>query len=351
MKPGAVVLGVPLDDVTLGEAVDRCSELVEVGRRTGRTHQVTTVNVDFIVNALDDARLRRVLQESDLAVPDGMPVVWGSRLLGAPLRERVAGADLVPALAERAAREGYRMYLFGSADGVAERAAALLEERYPGAVVTGTGGPQFRRVDDMDPGVLEEIRDARPDILCVALGHPKQERWIARHRAALGVPVLIGVGGTLDFLVGAKRRAPQWMRRAGLEWAHRVATEPRRLAGRYARDLTHYFPLVLQQAWLTRGEAPPWTDTDDDADGMRIVDLSGIDRLDGGSIAALVALARRIRAAGGDITLASVSAPAARSLAALRLDQFLLAAPHQREVPAAAAERRVLAEVDAGEAA
>ena len=345
MKPGAVVLGVPLDDVTLGEAVDRCSELVEAGRRTGRTHQVTTVNVDFIVNALDDPQLRRVLQESDLAVPDGMPVVWGSRLLGAPLRERVAGADLVPALAARAAQEGYRMFLFGSADGVAERAAALLEHRYPGAAVTGTAGPLFRRVDDMDPQVLEEIRAARPDILCVALGHPKQERWIARHRAALGVPVMIGVGGTLDFLVGAKRRAPVWMRRSGLEWAHRVATEPRRLAGRYARDLTHYFPLVLQQAWLTRGEAPPWVATDDDADGMRIVDLSGIDRLDAGSIAALVALVRRIRAAGGDITLASVSAPAARSLAALRLDQFLLARPPLGGAPSAG--RRVLTNAEA----
>ena len=146
------MVGVPVDDVTLEEAVERCGELVEIGRATGQTHQVTTVNVDFLLTAGRHPSVRKILQSSDLAIPDGMPVVWGSRLLGTRLRQRVAGADLVPALAECAARRGYRIYLFGSAPGVAEEAAELLSKEHPGAVVVGAGGPMFDRRRGHGPG-------------------------------------------------------------------------------------------------------------------------------------------------------------------------------------------------------
>jgi N-acetylglucosaminyldiphosphoundecaprenol N-acetyl-beta-D-mannosaminyltransferase len=248
----AVVLGAPVDDVTVGEAVDRIAAMVADGRATGRVHQVVTVNVDFVVNAQDDEELLAILQRSDLAIPDGMPLVWGSRLLGTPIRERATGVELLPALVERATRDGYRICLFGAAPGVAARAAELLTTRYPGADVVGLEAPVVGRDGSMDPAGLEPVRAADPDIVGVALGNPKQEHWIARHGSTLGCPVFIGIGGTLDFLTGETTRAPGWMQRAGFEWLHRALSEPRRLAMRYARDIVVYLPGLARQAWRGR---------------------------------------------------------------------------------------------------
>jgi exopolysaccharide biosynthesis WecB/TagA/CpsF family protein len=243
-----VLLGAPVDDVTITEAVDRIMEMVEVGRATGRVHQVATVNVDFLVNAAHDPSLLNVLQRSDLAIPDGMPIVWGSRLVGTALQQRSTGVDLLPALVERAATVGVRVCLFGAAPGVAGRAAEILSERYAGARVVGLEAPVVGPDGTMDERHLEPIRAARPDVVGVALGNPKQEWWIARHGPGLGAPVLIGIGGTLDFLTGVTRRAPDWMQRSGLEWLHRAMSEPRRLVGRYARDFVVFVPGLLAQA-------------------------------------------------------------------------------------------------------
>ena len=205
-----VILGVPIDDVTMDEAVDEIVRFVSVGRQSGRWHQVTTVNLDFVTNAVTDVRLLKLLQRAELNIADGMPIVWGAKALGSPVRGRVAGVDLVDSLARLAAAGHITMHLFGAAPGVAEEAASRLRARHPGATVThGTSGPQFSNVADMDPAVLLEIRNARPDVLCVALGNPKQEWWIEHYGPELQVPVLIGVGGTLDFIVGQRRRAPR----------------------------------------------------------------------------------------------------------------------------------------------
>jgi exopolysaccharide biosynthesis WecB/TagA/CpsF family protein len=268
----AVLLGAPVDDVTIAEAVDRIIEMVARGRETGRVHQVATVNVDFLVNAACDPLLLNLLQRTDLAIPDGMPIVWGSRLVGTPLRERAPGVDLLPALIERTASSGYRVCLFGAAPGVARRAADLLTRRYPGADVVGLEAPMVAPDGAMDESVLDRIRAVRADVVGVALGHPKQEWWIARHGPALGAPVLIGIGGTLDFLTGVTRRAPDWMQRFGLEWLHRAMSEPRRLVGRYARDFVVFVPGLLAQAWRGRRRAAgvvPLTGPDNDGT-MRI---------------------------------------------------------------------------------
>jgi exopolysaccharide biosynthesis WecB/TagA/CpsF family protein len=268
----AVLLGAPVDDVTIAEAVDRIIEMVAVGRETGRVHQVATVNVDFLVNAAHDPPLLNLLQRTDLAIPDGMPIVWGSRLIGTPLGERAAGVDLLPALVERAAASSYRVCLFGAAPGIARRAADLLSRRYPGAYVVGLEAPTIAPDGAMDESALDEIRAVRPDVVGVALGNPKQEWWIARHGPALGAPVFIGIGGTLDFLTGVTRRAPGWMQRFGLEWLHRAMSEPRRLVGRYARDFVVFVPGLLAQAWRGRRRAAgvvPLTGPDDDGT-MRI---------------------------------------------------------------------------------
>ena len=325
-RPGplTVMVGVPVDDVTLEEAVERCGELVEIGRATGQTHQVTTVNVDFLLTAGRLPSVRKILQASDLAIPDGMPVVWGSRLLGTRLRQRVAGADLVPALAECAARRGYRMYLFGSAPGVAEEAAELLSKQHPGATIVGAGGLPFANVEDMDRAALDDIIAAQPDIVCVALGHPKQELWIEAYRHEIGAPVMVGVGGSLDFLVGRKRRAPAWMQRTGLEWLHRMLTEPGRLGRRYARDLLLFPPLLLTEIIKTPSTAPTSCTFEGSGvveDGGRlVVDLRPIAHLDRVTLASLIQLERGARASGGELSLVGLSPHARRTLRALGVE-------------------------------
>lgn len=358
MRPSTtVVCGVPIDDLTLGETVDRVCELVERGRATGRTHQVATINVDFVVNALADRSLLSMLQHADLAIPDGMPIVWGSRLLGSPLRERVAGVDLVAALAERCASSGYSMYLFGGAVGVAGRAADLLRARHHGLRITADSGPFFTAPQDMDREALERMEDAAPDILCVALGHPKQERWIEAYRRAIGVPVLIGVGGALDFLTGTTRRAPEWMQRGGVEWLHRATREPRRLIRRYARDAVRFGPSLLRDVVVTKGQAGGhahpcqvqqvgegvllvrphgrlhltaatlgWTQAqwqDPPAGHHVVIDLAELSMLGHAELGAVVGFAKRLSDNGGRLTLSSVPSAVAKVILDLRLYDFL----------------------------
>ncbi len=250
-----LICGVPVDDVTMDETLDRVWDLARRGRHHGRSFQVATVNVDFVVNALADADIDRILRSTALSIPDGMPLVWGSRVLGGTLRTRVAGADLVPLMCARAAEDGTRIALIGAAPGVAQRAGALLRDRCPGLDVVATPGPTFHDLDEVTAADLDELRALGADIGCVAFGHPKQDAFIDRFGDELGIPVMIGVGGSLDFLVGEQRRAPAWMQRVGLEWLHRAASEPRRLAGRYARDLRVFAPALLRQAWSGRHTA------------------------------------------------------------------------------------------------
>jgi N-acetylglucosaminyldiphosphoundecaprenol N-acetyl-beta-D-mannosaminyltransferase len=313
-------MGVPVDDVTIDEAVERIAAMVETGRATGRTHRVATVNVDFVVHAARDPSVLDVLQRTDLSIPDGMPVVWASRLLGTPIRERTSGVDLLPALVRRGVPAGHRIVLLGGKPGVADAAAALLNEQHPGADVRAVGAPDVASDGAMDETWIERIRDARADVLGVALGHPKQERWIARYGAAVGAPVAIGIGGTLDFLTGETTRAPQWMRAAGLEWLHRALSEPRRLAGRYAGDFVSFGPGLARQLWIgrrrgaavfpavverpdgltlhLRGPLPvahldPAVETALDRHQPVTVDLDAVDRLDNVTVSQLVLLSRR----------------------------------------------------------
>jgi N-acetylglucosaminyldiphosphoundecaprenol N-acetyl-beta-D-mannosaminyltransferase len=289
----AVLLGTPIDDVTMSEAVDRIGAMVDDGRASGQAHQVATVNVDFVVNAVRDPGMLAVLQQTSLSIPDGMPVVWGARLLNTPLRERVAGADLVPALVARAVDRGARVLLFGAAPGIAAGVAEKLRQQFPGAIVEGDAGPHFARVADVDPSQVDSIRAFDPDICCVAMGNPKQEEFIARFGSELGVPVMIGIGGTLDFLAGNTRRAPAWMRRAGLEWLHRAISEPRRLVRRYAVDAYVFLPRLARQAWAGRRSVRVGQlEIRERAGGGSIVDLSRLSRADNIAAAELSAVIR-----------------------------------------------------------
>ncbi len=225
--------GVRIDSVDLESAVGR----IESAISDRSPIQIATVNLDFLVRAQRSSELRKVLSRCELNVADGMPVVWLSRLAGRPLPGRTAGSDLIPLALGRLAAKGARVFLFGGERAVALEAGRRLEEAYPGLVVAGHCEPPHAAIDRMpNRSIVNLIRAARPDVLLVALGNPKQELWIARHRDELGVSVAIGVGCTLDLLAGKSRRAPRWMQTTGLEWLFRLAQEPRRLFMRYFVD-------------------------------------------------------------------------------------------------------------------
>ncbi len=248
------LLGVPFDPLTLAGAVDRIDEMIE----TWKPHRVVTANVDFLVQALRDVELRRILADADLVLCDGKPLVWASRWLGNALPGRVAGADLVPLLLQRAAVKGWKIFLLGAAPGVAEEAARRIARQYPTLPEISFFSPPFKPLEEMDHDEIKaRIREVQPELLLVSFGCPKQEKWISMHYRELGVPVAIGVGATLDFLAGRVRRAPRWMQRSGAEWLFRMAQEPRRLFGRYAGDIRHFFPALVAQ----RRHLPPSGET------------------------------------------------------------------------------------------
>lgn len=213
-------MGIGVDDIREGEALER----IEAFIRDGASHHVVTVNPEFVVMAQQDGDFRDTLNRADLALPDGVGIVWASQILGKPLRERVAGSDLVERLAEWASRRGHNLYLLGARPGVAQEAARRWQGRYPGLRIVGAypGSPSPQEEGE----IVARVRAAAPDILLVAYGAPAQDRWIRRNLERLGVPVSMGVGGALDFVSGRARRAPPWVRRLGLEWLFRLAQEP-----------------------------------------------------------------------------------------------------------------------------
>lgn len=251
-RPPALLFGLPIADVTMSETLDRIGEMVRRGRATGRSHQVATVNVDFMVNALEDATLAEILRGADLCLADGTPIVWMANAFGMPIAERVAGSDLVPLLFDRSQTTGWRIHVFGSSADVARRAEELIRADYPLATVTFEPGPTISDVDVVDDDVLRAIAEVDADIVCVALGNPKQERFIRAHRERLGAPVMIGIGGSIDMLVGERTRAPSWMQRIGLEWVARAVQEPRRLGRRYAHDIRVMAPRLSTELRRSR---------------------------------------------------------------------------------------------------
>jgi N-acetylglucosaminyldiphosphoundecaprenol N-acetyl-beta-D-mannosaminyltransferase len=232
-RDSVAVLGVPFDNVNMREAVD----LIEKQIDERSFHQVATANLDFLIHAINDSSIQRALCSCDLIIPDGMPIVWASRLMGVSLKERIAGVDLIPHLAELSCRRGYGIYLLGAGEENSRRAAEILGERFPGLRIVGRHCPAVAPIDQMDhAGILARIERAKPDILLVALGHPKQEQWLALNRHRLNVPLCMGIGGSLDLIAGKVSRAPSWMQTSGLEWFYRVCQEPGRLGHRYCHD-------------------------------------------------------------------------------------------------------------------
>ncbi|MBX5448536.1 MAG: WecB/TagA/CpsF family glycosyltransferase [Thermogemmatispora sp.] len=221
------VLGVRIDRVTQEEALAFIEEQIRRRRASGNCLpccQIVTVNPEFVMEAQRNPAFRRAINEAALNVPDGIGVVWATRYLGQPAPERITGTDLIPALAERCAAHGYRLYLLGAAPGVAEATAARLCARFPGLQIAGTyaGSPDPAE----EEAILQRLAAAQADLLCVAYGAPAQELWIWRNLSRLPVAVAMGVGGAFDFLSGRKKRAPRAWQRLGLEWLYRLYREP-----------------------------------------------------------------------------------------------------------------------------
>jgi N-acetylglucosaminyldiphosphoundecaprenol N-acetyl-beta-D-mannosaminyltransferase len=208
-----------------------------------------TPNVDHIVRFQRDSAFRSLYAGASLVLVDGMPLVWAGKFLGHPFKEKVSGSDLVPALCAAAVGKCHRLFLLGGRPGAAAQARINLETRYPGIRIVGHYSPDFGFEYDVTENVriIQMIQKALPDILLIGLGSPKQEKWAKQHGAKTGVPVMIGVGVTFEFISGMVLRAPFFMRRMGLEWLWRLLSEPARLWKRYLLDDPWFFWLLFKQ--------------------------------------------------------------------------------------------------------
>jgi N-acetylglucosaminyldiphosphoundecaprenol N-acetyl-beta-D-mannosaminyltransferase len=354
--PAIAILGVPFDPLTMGQALAKIEGMIA----SRRPHYVVTANVDFLVQARRDDDLRRILAEANLVLCDGMPLVWASRWLGNPLPERVAGADLVPQLIRAAVAKEYRLFFLGGKPEIAAQAVSKLQRQFPALIIAGHYSPPFRPLSEMpNDEIVQRIRAAKPDVLLVSFGCPKAEKWMAMHYGSLGVPVVVGVGGTIDFLAGHLKRAPRWMQRSGLEWLFRLLQEPRRLARRYGTDLWFFSRAIFQQWWSMQhcarrprhcppGSAvvvePTWQRLrvperfdreaidrvapiwDEGGERHCLIELANVKFIDSTAIALLVRLEKRLRLARRQLVLLEPSEAVQRALKLMGLADFFLTA-------------------------
>lgn len=223
-----------IDNVTMEEA------LVEIDRLIQKCQNayVVTPNVDHIVQLEKDVVLQKVYQNASLILTDGQPLIWLSKLYKTPIVEKVSGSDLFPELCKMAAQKQYRMFFLGAAEGIAVTAAKNLKKRYPGLIVSGTYSPPmgFEKDQKEIKKIINMVREAKPHILIVGLGCPKQEKFMFCYHDKLQVPISLGLGASLDFEAGNAKRAPKWMSKMGLEWFYRMMQNPKRMGKRYFND-------------------------------------------------------------------------------------------------------------------
>lgn len=217
------ILDVPVHPMTMPQTVESLEQCLLAGQQTF----VVTANAEIIMMCQQDATYKEIVgHDAELVLPDGAGAVWAGRHLGYNVPERVAGFDLYLELLSLAAAKGYKVYFFGGSPGVAEAAKAKAESMYPGVQVVGCRNGYFSAADE--PEIIAEINESGAQLLFVALGAPKQEKWIVAHRDQLQARILMGIGGSFDVLAGKMERAPKWMQDASLEWAFRLYKQPSR---------------------------------------------------------------------------------------------------------------------------
>lgn len=233
------IFGIPVNALTYQDAVDWVAERVATGTKSW----ILAINPEKIMKALSDERLRLLLLQADLFIPDGIGVLWAGKILGKPFPQRVTGVDIFVLLVKEAAKRGWRIFLLGAPPGVSKEVSQGLELEYPGLQLVGYHHGYYQAEEEAQ--VVSKIRAAAPDILFVAMGSPRQEQFIVSNRTLLGVPVCMGVGGSFDVISGRKKRAPLWMQRFGLEWSYRLFLEPKRIMRMSA--LPKFVILVLRK--------------------------------------------------------------------------------------------------------
>jgi N-acetylglucosaminyldiphosphoundecaprenol N-acetyl-beta-D-mannosaminyltransferase len=243
MNQRITLMGCQIDNLSMEETL----RTIEGFIRSGQPHQHVVVNVDKLVKASRDPELQRIINQCALVNVDGMPVVWASRLLGKPLKERVAGIDLFEALMARAADKGWRVFLLGAREDVVGAVADTYRRKYPQLLLAGWRNGYWQGEAE-EAQVVETIRASRADLLFVAISSPKKEQFLGRYQARMQIPFAMGVGGTFDVAIGRVRRAPRWMQQAGLEWFYRFLQEPRRMFRRYFIDDMAFIWLLIKEA-------------------------------------------------------------------------------------------------------
>lgn len=216
------ILGVGIDKVNSQQALEKIGAFIA----SGQPHQIVTANAEIIYQASKNEKMRHVINNAQMVTADGSGVVWASRQLGEPLEQRVTGIDLVNSICEQSAKDKWKIYILGSAPGVAAAAAVNIRNKFPGCNIVGTHHGYFNAKEEKQ--ILAELEQLKPDVLFVALGAPKQEYWIADHLTELGISVGMGIGGSMDVLSGNVKRAPKWMQKMSLEWLYRLLIQPTR---------------------------------------------------------------------------------------------------------------------------
>ena len=237
------LLGTEIDNISMNQALTRIAEAVAARHFS----YAVTPNVDHVMQLRTDPELRTVYGEADMVLADGVPLVWASKVLGTPLKERINGTDLFERTCEAAARCGHSIFLLGGNPGAAVNAASRLNGLYPDLRIAGCSCPErgFHVDSVQNQSIQDEIRKSGADILIVGLGAPKQEKWIYNYARESGVAFAVGIGISFSFVAGQIRRAPLWMQRHGLEWLWRLIAEPRRLWKRYLLNDIPFISLVL----------------------------------------------------------------------------------------------------------
>jgi len=361
IEPNTVVLlGIPFHDVTMDETLVEIDRIV--AEKTPR--YIATANLDFAAQASRDVELQRILMDAHLVLCDGTPLVWASRLLNAPLRERVAGSDLTMRLMAHAAERKYRLFFLGGDEAILKTAKQILESRHPGLNVCGMYAPPYAKLLDLDNDTITAVvKEASPDILLVALGAPKQEKWIYMNHREMGVPCCIGIGASLDFVAGKFSRAPVWMQKCGLEWLFRLMQEPRRLCSRYFDDFTFFVSAFFKQkrelreppaAPAPKPSAPyvvdfahyQWMGRADAAavhagilavpgptaeHSLAVLDLNGVSFMDSIGLGIVMKGYKLCKQAGGGLILLRPSDPVRRLIETLKLDRLIPVAAGMEE--------------------
>ena len=216
------ILGIGIDRIDSNEALRQIGQFIA----SGTPHQIVTANAEIIYQASKNEKMKNVINAAQMVTADGSGVVWASRQLGQPLAQRVTGIDLVNSICEQSAKDKWKIYILGSAPGVADTAANNIRDKFPGCNIVGTHHGYFNEQEEVQ--IIAELEQLQPDVLFVALGAPKQEYWIADHIQQLNIPVAMGMGGSMDVLSGNVKRAPKWMQKMSLEWLYRLLIQPTR---------------------------------------------------------------------------------------------------------------------------